>query len=126
MLSGMVRSSRNVRSLTQSSGFVVGKIVGRGVDSITTISCVGWMINVGSMSGAWAVGGRNGVGVGAGEQAERETRNKITMNNLALNEIEECRLGAKRKWIVFIKKGRPTRRGSPQQGIWFILLLRGR
>src|SRR5687767_13998073 len=109
MLSGMVRSSRNVRSLTQSSGFVVGKIVGRGVDSITTISCVGWMINVGSMSSAWAVGGRNGVGVGAGEQAERETRNKITTNN--------CRLGAKLKWIVFIKKRATHPQGSPQQGI---------
>jgi hypothetical protein len=45
-------------------------MVGRGVDCMTTTSFVGWMIRVGSMSGDWAVGGRNGVGVGAGEQAD--------------------------------------------------------
>jgi hypothetical protein len=66
----MVRSSRKVRSFVQSAGLIVGKTVGKGVDSMTTTSCVGWMIKVGSISGAWAVGGRKGVGVAAGAQAD--------------------------------------------------------
>jgi hypothetical protein len=38
------------------------------------------MISVGSMSGAFTVGGRKGVGVDVGEQAEREIR--ITTNRI--------------------------------------------
>jgi hypothetical protein len=61
-------------------------------------------MKVGSIKGAGAVGGRNGVGVEAGEHADRRRRIEITASN--------CRGGEERKFIV-IKKGRPV--GSPQQ-----------
>ena len=72
--SAMVRSLTKLRLLTHSSGFVVGMMVGKGDDSIMTTGCVGLMMKVGSISGAGAVGGRKGVGVGAGEQAEANAR----------------------------------------------------
>ena len=74
VLSGMVRSLRKVRLLEHSAGSVVGIIVGRGDDSTITIGCVGLIIKVGSISGACDVGGRKGVAVGAGEQAEAMER----------------------------------------------------
>ena len=70
VLSGMVRSLTKVRLLEHSSGRIVGIIVGRGEDCTTTMGCVGLIMKVGSISGAWAVGGRNGVGAEDGEQAE--------------------------------------------------------
>ena len=70
-MSEIVRSSTKVRLLTQSSGSMVGRIVGRGVVSITTTLCVGLMMNDGSMRRDCAVGGMNGVGAGAGEQDEQ-------------------------------------------------------
>ena len=72
--SGMVRSLTKLRLLSHSSGFVVGIMVGRGDDSMMTTGCVGLIMKVGSISGAGAVGGRKGVGVGAGEQAEANAR----------------------------------------------------
>jgi hypothetical protein len=68
VLSGMVKSLMKVRLLEHSSGLTVGMIVGSGDDSIITTGCVGLIRNVGSISGTGAVGGMNGVGVGAGEQ----------------------------------------------------------
>ncbi len=70
-------------------------------------------MNVGSISAACAVGGRNGVGVEAGEHAaaEREKRIKVTANRPALSKAEGDRLGEKYAFIL-IKKGRPI--GSPQ------------
>jgi len=43
-------------------------------------------MNVGSISGAWIVGGRKGVGVGAGEQAEMKKRVKTTASNCRLEK----------------------------------------
>jgi hypothetical protein len=56
------------------------------------------MMNVGSISGACAVGGRKGVGVVAGEQAESETRIKTT--------VIKSRLGEKRS-VTIKEKGDP-------------------
>jgi len=44
------------------------------------------MMKVGSISGAWIVGGRKGVGVGAGEQAETKKRAKTTASNCPLEK----------------------------------------
>ncbi len=46
------------------------------------------MIKVGSINGAWAVGGRNSVGVEAGEQAEAKRRIRIMANDSRLRK--EC------------------------------------
>ena len=62
------------------------------------------MIKVGSINGACAVGGRNGVGVGAGEQAERETRMKSTANNCRLGKIRRVE---RSRSVVIKKKGDP-------------------
>src|SRR5215213_3677675 len=75
------------------------------------------MMKVGSISGAWIVGGRKGVDVGAGEQAETKKTVKTTVSN--------CRLTAKRKQSeeggsFIIKRGDPA--GRPNRA--FILLLR--
>ena len=88
--SGMVRSLRKVRLLTQSSGLTVAvgmSIVGSGV-ILTTTGSVGWMMSVGSTRGTCAVGGTKGVGVGADEQAEVR---KMPMKS------NSFRLAAKRK-----------------------------
>ena len=60
------------------------------------------MINVGSMRGACAVGGRNGVAVDAGEQLERKTRINTTATKHGLGTT---RVG----WTI-IKKGDPAGR----------------
>ena len=60
---------------------------------------------MGSMSGAWIVGGRKGVGVDAGEQAEAKTRLKTAMNR---SRWSENRLSLKSRLII--KKGDPAGR----------------
>src|SRR5215217_5246162 len=81
------------------------------------------MIKVGSISGACMVGGRNGVGVGAGEQAkaDRMTIIRITATIGRLRPRGKYPEQARR--IIIIKKGRPS--GSPQQGTYLYFFFQG-
>ena len=74
-------------------------------------------MNVGSISGAWIVGGRKGVGVGAGEQAETRKRVKTRTSNSRLTAKRKRSEGGRN---LIIKKGDPL--GRPNRA--FILLLR--
>jgi len=65
-----------------------------------TTGCVGLMMKVGSISGAGTVGGRNGVGVRAGEQADVNVRCK-QIKGIHLQ------LGRNRLLIILKNKGRP-------------------
>ena len=47
------------------------------------------MMKVGSMRGAWAVGGMKGVAVGAGEQADAMKRVNEKANRIILSKGEE-------------------------------------
>jgi len=78
-----------------------------------TTGCVGLMMKVGSISGARAVGGRKGVGVGTGEQAEVNARQKQT-NGIHL------RLGKKRLFII-LKNKKGDRNWSPLWGCLFFV-----
>ena len=71
------------------------------------------MMKVGSISGAGAVGGRKGVGVRAGEQADASARQKQT-NGIHL------RLEGKRLFII-LKTKKGDRDGRPY--VVFILRL---
>src|SRR6266508_2858205 len=77
------------------------------------------MIRVGSISGAWTVGGRKGVGVGAGEQAEMRKRVKTTASNGRLR-AKWKRFEGGRSLII----KRATQRVAPTGH--FIILLRQR
>src|SRR5215207_3695361 len=69
------------------------------------------------------VGGRNGVGVGAGEQAkaDRTTISRITttISRLRLRGMHP----EQGRRIIIIKKGRPS--GSPQQGTYLYFFFQG-
>src|SRR5215208_4936990 len=69
------------------------------------------MIRVGSINGAWAVGGTKGVAVWAGEQAEVRVRIKIMTTH--------CRLRWKRLDCrkIIIKKGDPPEGGRPSRAL---------
>ena len=86
-------------------------MVGSGDDSIMTTSCVGLMMKVGSISGAGAVGGRKGVGVGAGEQAGVRARYKQTSGI-------HLQLGKNRLLVILKKKG--DRDGRPLGLLFFV------
>ena len=76
-----------------------------------TTSCVGLMMKVGSISGAGAVGGRKGVGVGAGEQAGVRARYKQTSGI-------HLQLGKNRLLVILKKKG--DRDGRPLGLLFFV------
>src|SRR5215213_7393563 len=81
------------------------------------------MIKVGSINGACMVGGRKGVGVGAGEQAKAE-RTTITRITATIGRLRSRGMHPEQgRRIIIIKKGRPS--GSPQQGTYLYFFFQG-
>ena len=79
-------------------------------------------MKVGSISGAWMVGGRKGVGVGAGEQAEMRKRVKTSARNCR-RTLNGKRLKSSRS-LIRNKKG-ATHWVAPTGHLYFFLDRRG-